>query len=494
MDEEVLAKLFTPFTQADAGTTRRFGGTGLGLSISHRLVELMGGTTAVKSVAGKGSTFVVELPFALSPPPVVALPKIDQRLVGLQCVVLGLATAPAEDLTVYLQDAGVHVTRARADTPAVKVLRHCHAGFCVVVLLPAALAYGEIAAQYRAAGAAHPNIRLRFVAIEDLKSSESRVESRDMIVLGGYSLHRADFLAAVALAGTDHGDATPDLPRAESETIPSVLTGDVAMNQGTLILVAEDNEINQRVIRKQLALFGYTADVVSNGREALDRIRSGYYALLLTDLHMPELDGYELAAAVRAEEQGLRRLPIVALTANALKSEAKRCRDIGMDDYLTKPLQLSALGAMLEKWMPLGGKPVALRRQRDGPATVAMSILPEAPLPRAQAADIAVLSALVGNDAKVVEEMLALFDQNSSRLCREMRAAMGSGDVQAAADAAHKLKSSSHSVGAHQVAFICAQIERTADSRQGAALGALIVQLEQELIEVHRYFETCHVR
>ncbi len=120
-----------------------------------------------------------------------------------------------------------------------------------------------------------------------------------------------------------------------------------ALEEGRLILVAEDNEINQKVIRQQLALLGYAADIAEDGREALKRWESGNYALLLTDLHMPEMDGYQLTAAIRLAEQGKgkTRAPIIAFTANALKGEAEHCRAVGMDDYLSKPVQLAHLKA-----------------------------------------------------------------------------------------------------------------------------------------------------
>ena len=125
-----------------------------------------------------------------------------------------------------------------------------------------------------------------------------------------------------------------------------------APRQDYLILVAEDNEINQEVVQHQLGLLGYRTDVTNDGREALERWQSGDYALLLTDLHMPEMDGFQLTAAIRASEHGERHIPIIALTANALKGEADNCRAAGMDDYLSKPTRLADLEAMLSKWLP----------------------------------------------------------------------------------------------------------------------------------------------
>jgi PAS domain S-box-containing protein len=214
MNAATVSRLFRPFSQADASTTRRFGGTGLGLTITKHLVELMGGTIAVDSMPDVGSKFVVRLPFD---------------------TIAENESAPAEG---SLSKQGG--TARRID------------------------------------GAVHP----------------------------------------------------------------------------ALILVAEDNEINQKVIKAQLKLLGFVAEIASNGSDALALWRSGRFALLLTDLQMPEMDGYDLAASIRREEGGSPRIPIVALTANAQKDEAARCSAVGMDCYLTKPVPLTTLGATLERCLP----------------------------------------------------------------------------------------------------------------------------------------------
>jgi CheY-like chemotaxis protein len=118
------------------------------------------------------------------------------------------------------------------------------------------------------------------------------------------------------------------------------------------ILVVEDNELNQKVTISQLLACGYEADLAANGRLGLERWRGGDYSLILSDLHMPEMDGYDLAREIRRAESGLQRVPIVAFTANAIKGEAEHCFAAGMDDCLTKPVQLPALKTMLQKWIP----------------------------------------------------------------------------------------------------------------------------------------------
>ena len=123
--------------------------------------------------------------------------------------------------------------------------------------------------------------------------------------------------------------------------------------QGTLILLAEDNLTNQQVIRRQLTKLGYTCEIEDDGKLALEAWRRNDYALLLTDCHMPNMDGFELTASIRKDQEGSgKRSPIIAVTANALEGEAERCIAAGMDDYLSKPLAMSDLKATLRKWMP----------------------------------------------------------------------------------------------------------------------------------------------
>ena len=192
-----------------------------------------------------------------------------------------------------------------------------------------------------------------------------------------------------------------------------------ARAQGRLILVAEDNPINQKVILRQLEVLGYAAEVASNGVEALQLWRTGHYGLLLTDLHMPDMDGYALAEAMRREEiqRGTTRewrIPILALTANALQGEALRARLAGMDEYLTKPLQLHLLNAALMKWLP-----------RDRADSMFTELPGDAPPPAEsrQPVDVGVLQALVGDDPATLREFLFDFQAAARRSAVELRAA-----------------------------------------------------------------------
>src|ERR1043166_4969172 len=334
MDEQTRARLFTSFTQADPSTTRRFGGTGLGLAISHRLVQLMGGEIAAQSVVGEGSTFTVRLSFPLpaqqsDPGNTVA------EVSGLSCIVVG-APGLFDDLTTYLRHGGATVERVRNMIAAREGFGTGPAGLSVWVIDEQDRPFAE-AIRATAGVGPHPESPIVVVVIGRGQRRTPRPAASGLITVDGNMLNRRTFLQAVAIAA-GRAQAQANSPRSGKIPVPfSLPSREQARQHGRLILVAEDNETNRKVILRQLGLLGFAADVVGDGRTALEHWRSGGYRMLLTDLHMPEPDGYELTTAIRAEEQGPRPTRIVALTANAVKGEAENCRAVGMDDYLSKP-------------------------------------------------------------------------------------------------------------------------------------------------------------
>jgi CheY-like chemotaxis protein/HPt (histidine-containing phosphotransfer) domain-containing protein len=237
-----------------------------------------------------------------------------------------------------------------------------------------------------------------------------------------------------------------------STTVPPTIAQ--ARARGELILIAEDDEVNKKVILRQMAILGHAAEIADNGADALTLWRAGHYAMLLTDLHMPDMDGYALAEVIRREEsaRGTRRearMPILALTANALRGEAVRAQAIGMDEYLTKPLQLDLLKAAIERWLPRGG---AIATSGD---------VPEASIAAAPGSviDISVLERLVGPEPDVLRELLSDYQASSSRLAVELKGARAVGDVRQIGAIAHRLKSSSRAIGALALGDLCAELE-----------------------------------
>ncbi|MDP1680459.1 MAG: GAF domain-containing protein, partial [Burkholderiales bacterium] len=491
MDEETQARLFTSFTQADASTTRRFGGTGLGLAISRHLVNMMDGEIAVRSAPDKGATFSVRLPFT----PLPAKPIDGGKLVdlsGLSCLVLGEPEGLADDLAVYLTYGGALVERAPNLAAARKLIGTVPPGLWLIIidaghdtppveeLRAACHARLNLDPHFVVLEHGHhqPEMEPHFVVIRRGRRRHGRAQTVDLVTLDGDVMHRQFFLRAVAIAA-GRAQVEKETPRPGKIEAIAPPSRDEALRQDRLILVAEDNETNRKVILRQLGLLGYTADVTGNGREALERWKSGDYALLITDLHMPEMDGYDLSLAIRNGEAGKRRIPIVALTANALKSEAEHCRAAGMDDYLSKPARLTDLQAMLEKWLPLAAEPAPdfhppTPPLKGGENAAAASV----------PVDVNVLKALVGDDADTVREFLADYRVSARHLADEMHAAIAAGDAKHAGAVAHKLKSSSRSVGALALGDLCAGLESLGKIGDMTAMVQGMAQFDAALAKV----------
>jgi CheY-like chemotaxis protein/HPt (histidine-containing phosphotransfer) domain-containing protein len=289
-------------------------------------------------------------------------------------------------------------------------------------------------------------------------------------------LRRSPLLHAVAVAaGRCSPEAFQERDAAKPVAVapPSIAE---ARAQGQLLLIAEDDEINKKVILRQIELLGYAAEIADNGADALRLWRAGDYALLLTDLNMPEMDGYVLAETIRREEAQSgstkkERMPILAFTANALRGEAVRAQAAGMDDYLTKPLQLHLLKAAIAKWLP---KSRARAIQGDGSETPRS--IQETPV-----IDIAVLERLVGPEPEIVRDLLAKYQASAAQLGNELRDAQNANDLRQIGAIAHKLKSGSRSVGALPLGDLCAEVENACRTGSGEGISEGMTQIEAAL-------------
>jgi signal transduction histidine kinase/FixJ family two-component response regulator len=471
MDKATLARVFTSFTQADTSTTRRYGGTGLGLVICKQLASLMGGEITVETNVSTGSTFTVRVPFDLVPEPVDNAESASE-IKGLTCLVIGGHAGLADDLATYLEADAALVTRVPDLAAARKWNRECPHGLVVWVVdagddLPPS---SELQTALRAR--ADLDLRVVLVVIGRGQRRNPRAEADGVVMIDGNALNRHALAKAVAIV-TGRASAEPEAPSVHHRiTKAPTPSRDEALRQHRLILVAEDNEINQKVIRQQLDLLGYAADVATTGREAFKRFQSGNYALLLTDLHMPEMDGYDLTLQIRVAEGGRARMPIIALTANALRGESERCLAVGMDDYLSKPAPLAALAAALEKWLPAANP---TETSRD------LSSMP---------VQVSILEALVGTDPQLIHEFLQEFGVSAARSAAGLAEACGKQRSKDAAEIAHRLKSSARSVGALRLGELCAAIEIAGTAGDVAVLTELLPSFEQEMSAVDGYLRS----
>jgi Amt family ammonium transporter len=342
-----LGKLFRAFSQVDASTTRKYGGTGLGLAICARLATLMGGEAGVESRLGQGSCFWCRLSLERSPSNNGA-PKTSRELAGLRVLAVDDNATQLEILRSFLLELGCDVVTATNGGQALSLLRAAAspASPFRAVVFDMQMPGMDGRQLAREIGADPALSSMRRVALTSLSDLMLETELRDMGVdrclhkpLRQSRLH--DCLVQI-LFPPAHPDAAGSADGSAAKARPS------AAFVGRKVLLAEDNEVNQLVARELLHRLGIECDVASNGYEAVEKARDGAYDLVLMDCQMPEMDGFEATQAIREAEQRSasfagHRLPIVALTANAVKGDRERCLTAGMDAYLTKPVRPSEL-------------------------------------------------------------------------------------------------------------------------------------------------------
>lgn len=484
MSRDTIARLFNPFVQADASTTRHFGGTGLGLTISRHLVELMGGELSVESEPARGSAFKVALTLDTLPASLQEKPTLPD-ISGLSCVVMGETQRLGEDIAIYLTSAGLDVARVLDPATIMSALQPIENDPRIWIV--------DAIDPDKWLAHIPPNItdRLQCVMIDRGLRRKPRLELKNRVGVDGNLLDRYGLYKAIALAaGREQEDQWLQSPNRQDACFDPP-SRELARKNNKLILVAEDNETNQKVITRQLALLGYAADVVANGLEALEYWKSGNYALLLTDLHMPEMDGYDLVNQIRTLENGKSYLPIVALSANVLSGEGERCRQLGMDDYLTKPASLAELQSAIQRWLPrdVTKIPVNEKRSADTRNPFDAQSLSGSPTPIKEniAVDLSVLKNLVGAEESIVDEFLQAFELDLNVLAKSLSEAAKNETLAELIAASHKLKSSARAVGAIVLGSLCADIEQAAKQQRTEALTLLLLNFERELSRVKKF-------
>jgi Amt family ammonium transporter len=475
-----LDRLFKSFSQVDTSVTRRFGGTGLGLAICKQLVELMGGTITVQSVAQKGSTFS----FSVQLERRELLPETQYGLQGKRVLTVDDNHTQCQVLKEQFATWGVEAVTAESGEAAMNMLN-------------------ADAAAGKAIDAAIIDLRMPGMSgVELAKSLRDRNDTRDMplILMSGVEevsseggpaqalfvrtlakpIRQSQLFDAVMKALV-HPTSRPAL-----SVVPASNAATPVQKFSTRILLAEDMDVNQFVATEILSRAGYSCDVVSSGRQAVDAVANKEYDLVLMDLQMPEMSGLEASAAIRAMERekgsGQSRLPIIALTANAIAGDRERCLEAGMDSYLTKPLNPKLLISTIQEFA-------------KKPAEAAIAVVPTGsePAPASTHPAEAAVSPATGvinyeslldrcmGDPQLVARIAGKFEAKSRQTWEQLSIEFKAGNAAEIARLAHSMKGAAANLSAIRLAELAAQIEHLGRAGDVATAETAVAQLGEEL-------------
>jgi CheY-like chemotaxis protein len=351
--EDRKDRLFQSFSQVDGSTTREYGGTGLGLSISKRLVELMGGRIGVDSVKGSGSTFwfTVLLKKSTAAEKHHQSRELPVEIRNKRVLAVDGNRINRKILDAYLSSWQCRVELASSASEALKILVRAAENNDPfdLAIIDNIIPYSDGEALGKAIKQ-HPllqGMRLMLLTSHGMRGDAARAREAGFDAYLTKPIRELQVLDAVVSVLGRKREVAADT------SVPPIITRHTIKERQQdkpRILLAEDNVVNQKVAMLHLRKLGYTAEVVNNGREALEAVEKTRYDLVLMDIQMPEMDGYQATQAIRRLKGRQSHIPIVAMTANAMKGDREKCLEAGMDDYMSKPIKVDKLKEKLSAW------------------------------------------------------------------------------------------------------------------------------------------------
>ena len=431
--------IFESFTQGDGGIARHYGGTGLGLSICRSLARLMEGSLRIESEPGRGSTFTFEVPLKDRSGVGRASPLAASSLEGRKILLADPSPLARSIVRGMLEFWGCQVAEA-ADAPTFEVMARQDGQLVPFDMILAETGMHEGFSCHIKTSSINEDVRE--VPLVMMQSTVDRAKGRANAASLSKPVRPSALHALLSHAFRRGSDCREKSPGGElsNRTIPDF--------GGLDVLLAEDNATNQKVATRMLERLGCRVDVVSDGRGAVEMLEDRSYAMVFMDIQMPEQDGYEATAEIRRREQDRGgHIPVIALTAHAMLGDRERCLAAGMDDYLSKPVNLDSLSAMLERWAPASR---AIRGDRQGPGPPDVALADLLPLDR--------IEEITQGDPALEREIFESFLEEAGKGLIGLRSALDSGDFGRIAGELHGLEGLFWTIGAGALGSHCLEI------------------------------------
>jgi PAS domain S-box-containing protein len=488
-----IEHVFGRFNQADTSTTRRYGGTGLGLSISRQLVELMGGEIGATSAVGEGSTFSFTLRLPLQPAaPAFSLPDADMS--GVRILIVDDNAVNRRVLHEQLNNWSLRNESAPTGVEALEMLRAAKTEgdpFQIAILdhqMPDM--DGETLGRTIKVDASLQDTILLMLTSLGNKGDAIRLKTAGFAAYLLKPARQSELLSAlINVWAARNSHTSPQLVTRHSIAEAGPARQDTPRRwEGTRVLVAEDNIVNQKVATMILQSFGCRVEVAANGREALKSIEAFPFDIIFMDCEMPEMDGYEATAEIRLRTDDKRRLPIVAVTAKATRGDREFCLQSGMDDYISKPVKSEDFQAALERWAPRGkeeGAPIHANPDAEPFVTGTVEF---DRTPVATSLDAEVVARLrdlaAATDASLLAQIFESFVSDGEARIGTLRRALEKNDAVVLHKAAHALKGASANIGARRMADIAEQLQAMGEAGSVEGAEAAVDELDQEFGKV----------
>jgi len=454
MNQAQLREIFNPFIQAENSITREYGGTGLGLSICKSLTELMLGTINVTSHIGIGSEFIVELPFSTSG-------KIKYAhkgaLNGKHIVVVSNHLEREKIMYRYLSFMGAKITYVHNE----QEIEEHQDDTDIIWVVDGIDNMDAINALLRRLLYSLEDNNQQVVVLSKL--DEAAINHKNIFYINAAPLCKSNFMLSILVAAGLH---QPKQIK-KAKTFNNYLNNEQARQANKLILLVEDNLLNQQVLTDQLHILGYGVEVANDGEEGLNMWRKGNYSLILTDLHMPKMSGYDMVEKIRNEAELLNDIDaqpyIIAVTANALKGEKERCLAVGINDFITKPIELNALEDTLKRWSDKQNQSKNIAIHQNMALPIDME---------------AVAKYVDGDKAKQVR-FFKMYLEQSQNLIKSINSGVMVNDLDEIIEGCHQLKSISKTIGAQIVGDLATVFEE--QCKAGELTTDELINLRDEL-------------